>query len=319
MAGYPGIAQIRAAARTIEPFVHRTAVLTCRSIDQICGASLFFKCENFQKVGAFKARGATNAVYSLKENELKNGVATHSSGNHAAAIAYAARCRGTGAYVVMPENSSPVKIAAVRGYGAEIIFCKPTQQAREAALQQVIEKTGAIFIHPYNDNRVIAGQGTATLELLEQVPELEAIITPVGGGGLLSGTALAAAATRPEIAVYGAEPAGADDAYRSLQAGHIIPMEKPDTIADGLRTSLGDLTFPVIRDYASGIITVSEKTIIEAMRLVWERMKIIIEPSSAVALAALLSNRAGIKGTRIAVILSGGNVNLDDLPWQLKC
>ncbi len=316
MSDYPTIEQIRAASRKIEPLIHKTAVLTCKSIDQICQASLFFKCENFQKVGAFKARGAVNAVFSLQEKELNQGVATHSSGNHAAAVAYAAGCRNTKAYVVMPDNASPIKIAAVREYGAEIIHCKPTQQAREAALSEVVERTGAVFIHPYNDYRVITGQATAALELLEQVSALDAIIAPVGGGGLLSGTALTASALNSKIAVYGAEPAGADDAFRSMQAGQIIPIEKPDTIADGLRTSLGELTFPIIRKHVSAIITANDDAIINAMRLVWERMKIIIEPSSAVALAVLLEERASIKGKSIGLIISGGNVNLDHLPWQ---
>ncbi len=316
MSNYPTIEQIRVAARKIEPLIHKTAVLTCKSIDQICQASLFFKCENFQKVGAFKARGAVNAICSLEEKELNHGVATHSSGNHAAAVAYAAGCRGTKAYVVMPENASPIKTAAVREYGAEIIYCEPTQQARETALSEVVEQTGAIFIHPYNDYRVITGQATAALELLEQVSALDAIIAPVGGGGLLSGTALTVSALNSKIAVYGAEPAGANDAFRSMQAGQIIPIEKPDTIADGLRTSLGELTFPIIREHVLAIITVNDNAIINAMRLVWERMKIIIEPSSAVALAVLLEERASIKGKRIGLILSGGNVNLDNLPWQ---
>ncbi len=316
MSNYPTIEQIRAASRKIEPLIHKTAVLTCKSIDQICQARLFFKCENFQKVGAFKARGAVNALFSLQEKELNQGVATHSSGNHAAAVAYAAGCRNTKAYVVMPDNASPIKIAAVRKYGAEIIYCKPTQQAREAALGEVVERTGAVFIHPYNDYRVITGQATAALELLEQVSALDAIIAPVGGGGLLSGTALTVSALNPKVVVYGAEPAGADDAFRSMQAGQIIPIEKPDTIADGLRTSLGELTFPIIRKHVSAIITVTDDAIINAMRLVWERMKIIIEPSSAVALAVLLEERASIKGKSIGLIISGGNVNLDNLPWQ---
>lgn len=316
MSEIPTIEHIRTAAKTIKPLVHRTALLTSAGIDHLGRARLYFKCENFQKVGAFKARGAINAVYSLAERDLERGVATHSSGNHAAALAYAAGCRGTRAYVVMPKNASPVKAAAVKSYGAEIIYCEPTQQAREAALGEVIKRTGAAFVHPYNDYRVIAGQATVALELLEQVPDLDAIIAPVGGGGLLSGTALAAAALRPQISVYGAEPSGADDAFRSLQAGQIIPIDKPDTIADGLRTSLGDLTFPIIRKYVSSIITVSDRAIIDAMRLVWERMKIIIEPSSAVALAVLLTEREKIEGKRIGLIISGGNVNLDNLPWQ---
>ncbi len=316
MSDIPTIEQIRTAARTIEALVHRTPIFTSRSIDQVSRARLFFKCENFQKVGAFKARGAVNAVNSLEEKMLKCGVATHSSGNHAAAVAYAASCKGVKAIVVMPNNASAIKIAAVEGYGAEIIYCEPTQQAREAALREVVKQTGAAFIHPYNDYRVITGQATAAMELLEQVPDLDAIITPVGGGGLISGTALAAKAISPQLSVYGAEPAGADDAFRSFQAGHIIPCENPDTIADGLRTSLGELTFPIICEHVSAIITVSDQAIINAMRLVWERMKIIIEPSSAVVLAALLTDRTSIRGARIGLIISGGNVDLNDLPWH---
>lgn len=315
MNDYPNIKDIMAAARRIAPFVHLTPVLTSHTINRLCGADLFFKCENFQKVGAFKARGAVNAVYSLDRGSIVNGVATHSSGNHAAALAYAARCRGIKAYVVMPDNAPPVKKAAVAGYGADIIYSEPNQQAREAALAGVVERTGAAFIHPYNNHLVIAGQATAALELFEQVPALDTIIAPVGGGGLLSGTALTSNTTKPSTIVLGAEPERADDAFRSLQQGSIVPAENPDTIADGLRTSLGDLTFPIIRDYVTAIVTVSEKAVIEAMRLVWERMKIIIEPSAAVPMAAILEKRSSIRGNKIALIISGGNADLDKLPW----
>ena len=311
----PTIDQIREASKRIEAITHRTAVMTARSIDHVCQCKVFFKCENLQKVGAFKARGAANAVLSLSDREASKGVATHSSGNHAAAVAYAAECRGIKAFVVMPENASPVKKAAVKGYGAEIIYCESTQKAREEALAKVVEKTGAAFIHPYNDYRVIAGQAVAALELLEEVPDLDMLIAPVGGGGLLSGTALTAEALNPAIEVFGAEPAGADDAFRSMQAGRIIPMEKPDTIADGLRTSLGSLTFPIIQQHVKEIITVSDSKTIDAMRLVWQRMKIIIEPSSAVAVAALIDNKHLITGKKIGLIISGGNVDLDNLPW----
>ena len=311
----PTIDQIREASKRIEAITHRTAVMTARSIDHICQCKVFFKCENLQKVGAFKARGAANAVFSLNDREASMGVATHSSGNHAAALAYAAGCRGIKAFVVMPDNASPVKKAAVKGYGAEIIYCESTQKAREESLAEVVERTDAVFIHPYNDYRVIAGQATAALELFEEVPDLDMLIAPVGGGGLLSGTALTATALDPTVVVFGAEPAGADDAFRSMQAGKVIPMEKPDTIADGLRTSLGSLTFPIIQQYVKEIITVSDSRTIEAMRLVWQRMKIIIEPSSAVALAAVIGNQQLTAGKKVGLIISGGNVDLDNLPW----
>jgi len=277
----------------------------------MCGAELFFKCENFQKAGAFKIRGATNAVFSLSDEEAARGVATHSSGNHAAAVALAARWRGIRAYVVMPENAPEIKQAAVAGYGAEITFCRPTLRAREEGLAEVVERTGATFVHPYNDYRVIAGQGTAAVELCEEIPDLDVVMAPVGGGGLLSGTAIALAAMSPKTQVIAAEPERADDAYRSLQAGRIIPPEHPDTIADGLRTALGDLTFPIIQRYIKEIVTVGEEEIIAAMRHIWERMKIVVEPSSAVPLAALLSERMDVSGKRIGVILSGGNVEIE--------
>jgi threonine dehydratase len=306
----PTLADIRAAAARIAPWVHRTPVLTCRTLDQMCEAELFFKCENFQKVGAFKIRGATNAVFSLAEHEVAPGVATHSSGNHAQALALAAHWRGVKAYVVMPDNAPGIKREAVAGYGAEIIPCRPTLAAREEGLAALLARTGASFVHPYNDHRVVAGQGTAALELLEAVPDLDAVLAPVGGGGLLSGTALATAGLAPALRIYGSEPANADDAYRSLQAGHIIPADDPVTIADGLRTSLGDLTFPIIQEYVTAIVTVTEEDILRAMRLIWTRMKIIVEPSAAVPLAALLTRRESLVGRRFGVILSGGNVEL---------
>ncbi len=312
----PTISQIRAAADRIAPLVHLTPVMTSNTINSFSGAELFFKTENLQKVGAFKARGAVNAVFSLDEMDAQKGVATHSSGNHAAALAYAAGCRGIKAYVVMPENAPPVKKAAVSDYGAEIVYCKPTQEAREEALARVVEETGAAFIHPYNDYRVICGQATAALELLHQVSGLDTVFAPVGGGGLLSGTALAVKALTPGIRVFGAEPEMADDAYRSFQAGQIIPVKNPATIADGLRTSLGELTFPIIQKHVTGIFTVSEEAIINAMRLVWERMKIVIEPSAAVPLAAVLEYKSEFKGSKTGIILSGGNVDLDNLPWS---
>lgn len=309
----PSIREIREAAERIGPFVHRTPVLTCRTLNRMCGAELFFKCENFQKGGAFKIRGATNAVFSLEEAEASQGVATHSSGNHAAALAIAARWRGIKAYVVMPKNAPEVKKKAVGQYGAEITYCKPTLEAREEVLAKVVESTGASFIHPYNDYRVISGQGTAAMELCEEVPDLDMVMVPVGGGGLLSGTAIAVSAVSPRSSVIAAEPEKADDAFRSFRAGEIIPVDHPDTVADGLRTSLGELTFPIIKRDVDEIVTVSEETILEAMRTIWERMKIVVEPSAAVPLGALLSGKVDVSGKRIGIILSGGNVDLSKL------
>jgi len=306
---------IRQAATRIAGRVHRTPVLTCAAVDRLAGASLFFKCENFQKVGAFKMRGATNAVLSLKDDEAVRGVATHSSGNHAQALALAARLRGIPAYIVMPTNAPAVKRAAVEGYGAEIITCEPTLRAREKTLAAVVERTGATFVHPYDDEYIIAGQGTAAVELLEEVPGLDVVMAPVGGGGLLSGTALAVKALAPDARVIAAEPAGADDAARSLAAGRIIPSVDPDTVADGLLTSLGERNFPIIKEHVSAIWTVGDPDIISAMRLIWERMKIVIEPSAAVCPAAVLARPGEAAGLRIGIILSGGNVDLDRLPW----
>jgi len=312
----PTIADIKKAAKRIKPYIHRTPVLSSTGINELCGGEIFFKCENLQKVGAFKARGAANAVFSLSEEEASAGVATHSSGNHAAALALAARSRGIKSYIVMPENSPQVKKTAVAGYGAEIFYCAPTLKAREAGLEEVIKKTGAVFIHPYNDARIIAGQGTAALELLDEVCQLDIVMTPVGGGGLTSGTAIAVKALSPFTQMIAAEPENADDAYRSLQEGKIMPPLPPNTIADGLRTALGTLTFAVIQKHVNAIVTVSEQSIIDAMRLLWERMKIIIEPSSAVPLAAVLSGKMDVKRKRIGIILSGGNVDMDNLPWS---
>lgn len=312
------IANIEAAAVRIKPFTHVTPVFTAQSINSISGAEVFFKAENLQKTGSFKARGAVNALFSIDDKCIEKGVITHSSGNHGAALAYSAKCRGTNAFVVMPQNAACVKIAAVEGYGGNITFCKPTQQDRENAVDELTKETGASFIHPYNNYRVIVGQATAAFELLKQVEGLEVIIAPVGGGGLLSGTALAASALKPEVKIFGAEPAGADDAFRSLQAGVIMPLHNPVTIADGLRTSLGSLTFPLIKDHVEGIITVSEKAIAEAMRFSWERLKMVVEPSAAVPLAALLKESEKFRGLKVALIVSGGNVDLDDLPRLLK-
>ncbi len=312
----PAKEDILAAAERIEPYIHRTPVITCRSIDQVCGAEIFFKCENLQKAGAFKARGATNAVMSLPADDMKRGVATHSSGNHAAALSMAARNRGITAFIVMPGNSSKVKIAAVQSYGGQITFCEPTLAAREETLNQVLSQTFATEIHPYNDLRIIAGQATAALELIEDTGRLDYIFAPVGGGGLLSGTSLSAYYFSPGTKVIAGEPAGADDAYQSFYKGEFVASVNPDTIADGLRTSLGSLTFPIIKKYVTDIHTVSDFNIAEAMKMVWERMKLIIEPSAATPLAALLKNKARYSGKRIGIILSGGNVDLSKLPWQ---
>ena len=312
--------QIKQAAKRINPYINRTPVLTCTSINNILGAKIFFKCENFQKVGAFKFRGACNAVFSLSDAKARFGVATHSSGNHAAALSLAASIRSMPAYIVMPRTAPAVKKAAVAGYNGNITFCEPTLDAREKTLEDVVKKTGAKFIHPYNDYDVIAGQGTAALELIQEIADLDIIMAPVGGGGLLSGTAVTVSQISPRTQIIAGEPAGADDACRSLQAGKILPCINPNTIADGLRTSLGDKTFPIIKKYVHRIVTVSDEFIIEAMRLVWERMKIIIEPSAAVPLGVLLQKKLDVTGKRVGIILSGGNVDLDNLPWlaQLK-
>jgi len=308
--------ELKQAHERIKSFIHRTPVLTCSAIDRMCGGNLFFKCENFQKVGAFKIRGACNAVFSLSQKEAERGVATHSSGNHAAALAQAARWRGIPSYVVMPENAPKVKRLAVVGYGAEIFLCKPTLVSREENLSKVLDRTGAALIHPYNDIRVITGQGTAALELCEEISDLDIVMTPVGGGGLLSGTAVALSTTSPKTQVVGAEPEMADDACRSLKCGRIVPSDNPDTIADGLRTSLGDRTFPLIQKYVKGIVTVSEEGIVQAMRTIWERMKVIVEPSAAVPLGSLLTGHLDVSGKRVGIILSGGNADLDNLPWH---
>lgn len=312
----PTLADIRQAAERIKPYVHRTPVLTSRSLNEKVGAQVYLKCENLQKVGAFKFRGASNAVFSLNDEEASRGVCTHSSGNHAQALALAARMRGIPAYIVMPENAPAVKKDAVAAYGGQISFCAPTLEAREATLRRVYERTGANVVHPYNDVRVITGQGTVALELLEEVPDLDVIVAPVGGGGLLSGTSIAACEIRPGIRVIAGEPEMADDAYRSLKAGEILPSMNPRTIADGLLTSLGPLTFPIIRERVEQIVTVSETGIIDSMRFIWERAKIIIEPSAAVAVGVLWESKIDLSGLKVGVILSGGNVDLKKLPWQ---
>lgn len=311
----PTAESILAAHQRIMPFIHKTPVLSSKAINEMTGAEVFFKCENFQKVGAFKARGATNAIRTLSPALLKKGVATHSSGNHAQALSWAAKLAGIPAYIVMPLNSSKVKVAAVKDYGGVITFCEPTLEARETTLRKVIEKTGATEIHPYNNYRIIEGQATAALELIREPDNYDIIMAPVGGGGLLSGTALSTAFFSKGTKVIAAEPEQANDAYLSFKSKKFVPSLHPDTIADGLRTSLGTKTFPLILEYVSDIVTVPEISIIKAMRILWERMKILTETSSSVTLAALLDGKVDAKGKRIGIILSGGNVDLDDLPW----
>jgi threonine dehydratase len=315
MNNLPTYADIEKAHERIRPYIHRTPVLSSQSINQIVGAELFFKCENLQKVGAFKFRGACNSVFSLTPEEAKNGVCTHSSGNHAAALALAARMRGIPAYIVMPNNAPEIKKKAVAGYGAQITFCEPTLAARESTLKQVAEQTGATEIHPYNYFNVICGQGTAAKELIEETGTLDVVMAPVGGGGLLSGTALSTKALLPSAKVIAAEPTGADDAFRSFYSKTLQPSVAPKTIADGLLTSLGSITFKIILNEVDQIATVSEENIVAAMRMIWERMKIIIEPSSAVPLAAILENKVDVKGKKVGIILSGGNVDLGRLPF----
>lgn len=310
------LTDILQAAERIRPYAHRTPVLTNESLNQQVGAQIYLKCENMQKVGAFKFRGACNAVYSLNDEEAKRGVCTHSSGNHAQALALAAWMRGIPAYIVIPNNAPQVKKDAVAGYRGLITFCEPTLEARESTLERIRLDTGASVVHPYNDERVIAGQGTAALELLEEILDLDMIITPVGGGGLLSGTAIAATESKKGIRVIAGEPEMADDAYRSMQAGKIIPAVNPKTIADGLLTSLGTLTFPIIRERVEQIVTVSEKGIVDSMKFIWERAKIVIEPSAAVAVGVLWEKKIDLSSLNVGVILSGGNVDLGRLPWQ---
>ncbi|NKC16825.1 MAG: pyridoxal-phosphate dependent enzyme [Gammaproteobacteria bacterium] len=306
---------LREAASRIAPYAHRTPHMSSRAIDALVGAEIVFKCENLQRAGAFKFRGACNAVLSLDEASATRGVITHSSGNHAGALALAAQIRGIEACIVMPEDASRVKIAAVRAYGARIEFCASTQAAREATVARLQQEHPRTLVHPYDDPRVIAGQGTAALELLQEFSDLDILIAPVGGGGLLAGTALAAG-TAPATAVYGAEPLAADDAKRSLAAGHIIAVDRPTTIADGLRTCVGEHNFAIMRQHVRDILTVSEAAIVAAMRLIWERMKLVVEPSGAVPLAALLEHGPPPGAKRIGAILSGGNIDLNSLPWS---
>jgi len=312
------LAAIRAAHERIRPHIHRTPILTSARLDAASGASLFFKCENFQKVGAFKARGATNAVFSLDDTTAHRGVATHSSGNHAAALSRAAKLRGIAAHIVMPSNSSKVKVRAVEEYGGRIVFCEPTQTAREETCARVIAETGATLIHSFENEDVMAGQGTAAVELLEDV-DVDLVLCPVGGGGLLCGTAVAAKTMRPKIKVIATEPANADDAAQSFRAGRLMRVDKPNTIADGLRTNVGAPNFSLMQRYVDDVVTVSEDAIVAAMRTIWQTMKIIVEPSAAVPYAAILEGAASkidIVGKRVGIILTGGNVDLDALPWK---
>lgn len=315
---FPTIEVVNAAHERIKPFIHRTPILTNNSINEIAGCSIYFKCENLQKVGAFKARGGLNAILSLSNEDLEKGVATHSSGNHAQAVAMAAKTVGCKAWIVMPSNASKVKLQAVKGYGAEVILCEPTLEARETTLAKVLEERQAVMIHPYDDNRIIVGQGTAAKELIEDTDiEFDFILTPIGGGGLISGTALTTHYLSPRTKVIGSEPVAADDAYRSFKSGRLLKNPKPPkTIADGLLTNLGIRNFEIINRHVHEIFTVSDPQIIKAMRLVWERMKIIIEPSSAVPIAVVLNNKGYFNNQNLGIIISGGNVDLDTVPFS---
>ena len=300
----------------IKPYIHRTPVLTSNYLNELTGAELFFKCENFQKAGAFKARGASNAVFSLTEEKAAIGVATHSSGNHALSLSYAAGRRGIPVTVVMPHTAPQAKKDAVIGYGGTIVECEPSTSSREETFSRVVAKSGAEFVHPYNDPRVIAGQGTCSRELVEQVENLDAVIAPIGGGGMVSGTCLTLSNIAPDIKIYAAEPLNADDAARSFRAGHIIADDAPETVADGLKVPLKDLTWHFVSNHVTDIFTATEQEIIDAMKLIWKRMKIVMEPSSAVPLATILKNKEIFEGKRVGVIITGGNVDLDHFPWN---
>lgn len=306
---------IESAHNRISNFIHNTPILTCENINLESNAKLFFKCDNFQKTGSFKIRGATNSILQLSKKQIKNGVITTSSGNHGAAVAAAAKKLGANVKVIMPNNTPKVKINNVQRYGGEIIFCEPNIKARENTLNEMVKKSGSTIVHPYNDEKVIAGQGTAAKELLEKIADLDIIITPVSGGGLLAGTSLLAKSINPNIKVYGAEPKNADDTYQSIKNKKIVPNKTTETIADGLRAQVGTITFPIIQKNVDGIILVSEEMIIQSMRTIWQRMKIIIEPSCSIALAAILINNEQFHNKRIGIILTGGNVDLDSLPW----
>ena len=306
---------IESAHERIRPFIHRTPVLTNSSIDNLIGAKLFFKCENFQKAGSFKIRGASNAVELLSDEEFKRGVATTSSGNHGAALSMAVTRRGGKTKVVMPHNTPKIKVNNVERNGGEVVWCEPDQKYRESVLKDVVDETGATVVHPYNDERIMAGQGTCAKELLEDVPDLDSIVSPVSGGGLLSGSLLAAKNMKSSITVYGAEPEEADDAYQSLKLGRIVPNKTINTICDGLRAQIGSKTFPVIQNLVDDIIPIAEKDIINALRMIWERLKIIVEPSCSIALALIINNKQLFEGRNVGLIMSGWNLDLDNLPW----
>ena len=312
----PTLDDMRIAQARIAPHIHRTPVLTSRMLNELTGAELFFKCENLQKAGAFKARGASNAVFGLTDEQAARGVATHSSGNHGTCLSYAAGRRGIPCTVVMPRTAPQAKKDAVAGYGARVVECEPSTSSREAVFAEVVAQTGAEFVHPYNDWRVIAGQATCSAELIEQVQGLDAVVAPIGGGGMVSGTCLTLSNLAPGVRIYAAEPEQADDAYRSFKAGHIIADDAPETVADGLKVPLKDLTWHFVKNHVTDILTASEDEIVEAMKLIWKRMKIVMEPSSAVPLATILKNPETFAGKRVGIIITGGNVDLDRLPWM---
>lgn len=312
----PTLADMLVAHERIRPHIHRTPVLTSRLLDELTGARLFFKCENLQRAGAFKARGASNAVFGLSDAQAAKGVATHSSGNHGTCLSYAAGRRGIPCTVVMPRTAPQAKKDAVRGYGGRVVECEPSTSSREAVFAEVVAETGAEFVHPYNDPRVIAGQGTCAKELIDEVADLDAVIAPIGGGGMVSGTCLTLSSLAPRVKVYAAEPEQADDAARSFRAGHIIADDAPETVADGLKVPLKELTWHFVKTHVTDILTASEEEIVEAMKLTWKRLKIVMEPSSAVPLATILKNPEVFRGRRVGVIVTGGNVDLDKLPWM---
>ncbi len=312
----PTLDDMKTARKRVTPYIHRTPVLTSEFLNERTGAELFFKCENFQKAGAFKVRGACNAVFGLPDDMLEKGVATHSSGNHALSLSYAAGRRGIPCHVVMPRTAPQAKKDAVRGYGGIITECEPSTSSREEVFAKVEAETGAEFVHPYNDPRVIAGQATCSAELIEQVEGLDAVVAPIGGGGMISGTCLTLSNLAPEVKIYAAEPLNADDAARSFKAGHIIADDAPDTVADGLKVPLKNLTWHFVQNHVTDILTATEDEIVDAMKLIWKRMKIVMEPSSAVPLATILKNKDTFAGKRVGIIITGGNVDLDSLPWM---
>lgn len=317
MTDFPTYDDVIAAHERIAPHIHRTPVLTSSYINSLAGAELFFKCENFQKAGAFKARGASNAVFGLTDEQAAKGVATHSSGNHGTCLSYAAGRRGIPCTVVMPRTAPQAKKDAVRGYGGRVVECEPSTSSREAVFAEVVAETGAEFVHPYNDLRVITGQATCSRELMEQVEGLTSVVAPIGGGGMVSGTCLTLSTIAPQVKIYAAEPEQADDAYRSFKAGYIIADDAPETVADGLKVPLKENTWHYVQNHVTDILTASEEEIVEAMKLIWKRMKIVMEPSSAVPLATILKNKELFAGQRIGVIITGGNVDLDKLPWNV--